>query len=254
MAKKKPETKVEETKPEIPEGYIELTPEQIMSLSGGGMQTVMSIGLAEKLYLEDLEDRLFYLDGEATEDLLHTVTMQLYKINGVDYGKPIEKRTPIVLIVNSRGGSVEDGIGLMDAIRQSKTPVIGVCTGYAMSMAFCIFSVCHTRIAMPNSIFMFHDGVSGIVNTATKVNDWALFSPLVDKRVNKMIAENSKFTVEYLEQIAPHDNYWFADEMVEKEIVDGIIGKDIEMEDIFAFMSDVFDDDDECDCEECSKK
>ena len=254
MAKKKPETKVEETKPEIPEGYIELTPEQIMSLSGGGMQTVMSIGLAEKLYLEDLGDRLFYLDGEVTEDLLHTVTMRLYKINGEDYGKPLEKRTPIVLIVNSRGGSVEDGIGLMDAIRQSKTPVIGVCTGYAMSMAFCIFSVCHTRVAMPNSIFMFHDGVSGIMNTTTKVNDWALFSPLVDKRINKMIAENSKFTVEYLEQIAPHDNYWFADEMVEKEIVDGIIGKDIEMEDIFAFMSDVFDDDDECDCEECSKK
>ena len=135
MAKKKPETKVEETKPEIPDGYIELTPEQLTCLSGGGMQTVMSIGLAEKLYLEDLGDRLFYLDGEVTEDLLHTVTMQIYKINGIDYGKSLEERTPIVLIVNSRGGSVEDGIGLMDAIRQSKTPVIGVCTGYAMSMA-----------------------------------------------------------------------------------------------------------------------
>ena len=208
-----------------------------------------------ELYLEDLRDRLFYIDCEVTEELLHTVTMQIYKINGIDFEKPLEERTPIVLIVNSRGGSVEDGIGLMDAIRQSQTPVIGVCTGYAMSMAFCIFSVCHTRLAMPNSIFMFHDGVSGIMNTTTKVNDWALFSPKVDNRINRMIAENSKFTVEFLEQIAPHDNYWFADEMVEKGVVDGIIGKDLEMGEIFAFMKDDFCDDEcEDDCKKSSKK
>ena len=252
MAKKKPETETKDTKKELPEGYVEVTPEQLLELSSGGMQTIMSIGLAEKLYLEDLGDRLFYLDGEVTEDLLHTVTMQIYKINGIDYEVPEEKRTPIVLVINSGGGSVLDGIGLMDAIRQSKTPVIGVCTGYAMSMAFSIFSVCHARISMPNAIFMFHDGYTSNTNTSTKFNDWAVFTPKLDKRINKMIAENSKFTVEYLEQISVHDNYWFADEMVEKGIVDSIIGQDIEMEDIFKFMSDIpFETD--CECEDCDE-
>lgn len=251
MAKKKPETKVEEVKEkEVPEGYVEITPEQLMELQSGGMQTIMSIGLAEKLYLEDLSDRLFYLDSEVDADLLHTVTMQIYKINGIDYGILPEERTPIVLVINSGGGSVFDGIGLMDAIKQSKTPVIGICTAYAMSMAFSIFSVCHMRVSMPNSIFMYHDGYEHYSNTATKVADMAAFTPKVDKRINKMIAEKSKFTVEYLEQIAPHDNYWFADEMVEKGVVDAIIGKDVEMEDIFSFMSDMsFEcDHDECDC------
>ena len=142
MGKKKIETEVKEIKKELPEGYTEITPEQLLELSGGGMQTIMSIGLAEKLYLEDLEDRLFYLDSDVTSDILHTVTMQIYKINGIDYDIPIDDRTPIVLVVNSHGGSVEEGIGLMDAIIQSKTPVIGVCVGYAMSMAFAIYSVC----------------------------------------------------------------------------------------------------------------
>jgi hypothetical protein len=66
-----------------------------------------------------------------------------------------------------------------------------------------------------------------------------------------MIAEKSKFTVVYLEQIGPHDNFWFADEMVEKGVVDAIIGKDIEMEDIFSFMSDMSCecDHEKCDCE-----
>jgi ATP-dependent protease ClpP protease subunit len=107
-----------------------------------------------------------------------------------------------------------------------------------MSMAFAIYSVCHQRIAMPNSIFMFHDGIEGTLNTATKFADYAAFSPKIDRRIFKMISENSKFTSEYLESIAPHDNYWFADEMVEKGIVDSIIGQDIEMENIFVFMSD----------------
>lgn len=253
MGKKKPETKVEETTDKnIPEGYTEITPEQLTELvgNGGGMQTIMSIGLAEKLYLEDLGDRLFYLDSEVDSDLLHTVTMQIYKINGMDIGIPEEERGAIVLVINSGGGSVLDGIGLMDAIKQSKTPVIGICTGYAMSMAFSIFSVCHMRVSMPNSVYMFHDGTECMANTATKFADWASFSPKLDKRINKMIAENSKLTVEYLEQIAPHDNYWFADEMVEKGVVDAIIGKDIEMEEIFAFMSDMpCECGDECDCQ-----
>lgn len=242
MAKKKPETTVEEKD-------IEITPEQLIEMTGGGMQTVMSIGLAEKLWLDDLGDRLFYLDGIVDSSLLHTVTMQIYKINGVDRGIPKEKREPIVLVINSGGGSVFDGVGLMDAIRQSKTPVIAICAGYAMSMAFNIFSVCHLRVAMPNSIFMYHDGYESIDNTSTKAADWANFSPKVDKRISKMIAERSKFTAKKLAKIAPHDNYWLTDKMVEMEIVDVVIGKDIEMEDLFAFMSDGFDcDDEECDC------
>ena len=242
MAKKKPETTVEEND-------IEITPEQLLELAGGGMQTIMSIGLAEKLYLEDLGDRLFYLDDVFDSSLLHTVTMQLYKINGIDRGIPEENRTPIVLVINSCGGSVLDGIGLMDAIIRSKTPVVAICAGYAMSMAFNIFSVCHLRVAMPNSVFMYHDGYESVNNTATKAADWSAFSPKVDKRISKMISAKSKFTVKKLEKIAPHDNYWFTDEMVEMEIVDAVIGEDIEMEDLFAFMSDGCDcNDEECDC------
>lgn len=236
MAKsKEKETKVETEDKEL---SIEITPEQLEELRGNVMQTVMSIGLNERLYLENLSNRLFYLDSDVDESILHTITMQIYKINGSDYGIPVEERQPIIIIINSYGGSVLDGLALMDAIKNSKTPVIGVCTGYAMSMAFCIFSACHTRIAIPNAIFMYHDGYDGFQTSTTKFNDWSDFSKRLFKRVDKLIAERTKFTVEFLEQIAPHDNYWFTDEMVEKGLVDGIIGQDIDMEELFSFLSD----------------
>lgn len=226
----------------------DVSPEAFMELQSG-VQTIMNLGLAEKLYLEDLSDRLFYIDDVITPDILHTITMQIYKYNGCDCYIEPEHRKPIILVFNSCGGSVFDGIGLMDAIRNSNTPVIGICVGYAESMAFNIFAVCHHRFAVPNAIFMYHDGYEDTgMTTSTKAKDWAKFSPRVDERINKMIAEKTKFTPEYLQTINPHDTFWFADELKEWNMVDGIIGRDVDMGDLFSFMSDLV----ECNCEECT--
>lgn len=237
MAKKKPETKVEETKIELPEGYMEITPEQLMELQGGGMQTIMSIGLAEKLYLEDRQDRILYLDGVVDNDVLHTLILQIAKINGEDFGKPVEERVPITLVINSSGGDSIIGMSLVNTIQTSITPIIGVCLGLCASMAFCVFAVCHTRVAVPDAVFMVHDGSVGIMDSLTKARDYMSFQPKLDARYNKAIASRTKFTTKQLEEISPHDNWYFADELVEMDMIDGIIGKDIALEDIFAFMS-----------------
>lgn len=250
MAKKDkaPETKIEETSLD---GMIALTPEQFVEIQGGGMQTVMSIGLAERLYLEDRQDRILYLDGEVDDDVLHTLIMQIAKINGEDCGKPIEHRTPITLIINSGGGNAIVGMALINAIQSSNTPVIGVCLGICASMAFGIFAVCHTRLSVPDATFMVHDGYEcQSLTTATKAKDWSKFSPRLENRYYKAIASRTKFTVKELEEICPHDNWYFADDLVDMGMVDAIIGRDVALEDIFSFMSDVPCEcnDDECNC------
>lgn len=229
MAKKKPEeTTIEETN----------TPEQLVELPNVGMQTVMSIGLAERLWIEDRHDRILYLDGYVDEDVLHTLILQICKINGEDYGIPVEERIPITLIINSGGGNSIIGMSLVNVIQNSKTPIIGVCFGLCASMAFGIFAVCHTRLAVPDAVFMVHDGDVCIGNTATKVKDYMKLVPKLDERYNRAIAARTKFTVKELDEMSPHDNWFFADELIEMNMVDGIIGKDVSIEDVFAFMSD----------------
>ena len=49
------------------------------------------------------------------------------------------KREPILIFINSFGGGVYDGIAIIDAIKQSKTPVTTICIGSCMSMALWIF-------------------------------------------------------------------------------------------------------------------
>lgn len=250
MAKKKPETKVKETQEEV----IEVSPEQLVELQGGGMQTVMSIGLAERLWIEDRHDRILYLDGEVDDDILHTLILQIAKINGEDFRKPVEERVPITLIINSGGGNTIIGMSLVNVIQNSITPVIGVCLGLCASMAFGIYAVCHTRLAVPDAVFMVHDGYESCpITTTTKARDWDEFSPRLDERYNRAIASRTKFTVKELNEISPHDNWFFADELVEMDMVDGIIGKDVSIEDVFDFMSDNIECNcEECDCENCS--
>ena len=67
------------------------------------------------------------------------------------------KREPINVIVNSFGGSVYDGFGIVDIIRASETPVHTYCMGSAMSMGFIIFLVGHERYAGENCTFMYHE-------------------------------------------------------------------------------------------------
>lgn len=242
MAKKKPVEKEPE------ELEIEVTPEQAMEIVNGGMQTIMSIGLGERLWIEDRQDRILYLDGVVDDDILHTIILQVAKINGEDYGKPVEERVPITLIINSGGGEAIIGMSLVNVIQNSKTPVVGVCLGLCASMSFGIFAVCHLRFSVPDGVFMVHDGSVGVADNITKVKDYMTFQPKLDTRYNRAIAGRTKFTVKQLDEMSPHDNWYFADELVEMGMVDGIIGKDIELEEIFSFMSDAVGTD-ECDCE-----
>lgn len=67
------------------------------------------------------------------------------------------ERKPIKLFINSFGGSVYDGLALIDIIKQSKTPVHTISIGSSMSMGFWIFLAGHKRYIGENATLMFHD-------------------------------------------------------------------------------------------------
>lgn len=67
------------------------------------------------------------------------------------------ERTPIKLFINSYGGSVYDGLALIDVIKRSKTPVHTICVGSCMSMAFWIWLAGAKRLVGERATLMFHD-------------------------------------------------------------------------------------------------
>lgn len=102
MAKKKEETiENTEVKPnEIQE--IEVAPEMLEQL-GGGIVENFSYGLGEMLLMNDIENRIFYLDEEVTPDVFREITMFIIKSNIQDAGLLPEERLPIKIVINSPG-------------------------------------------------------------------------------------------------------------------------------------------------------
>lgn len=63
----------------------------------------------------------------------------------------------VVLVINSPGGYVYEGIRLIEAIEDSKVPVICVVNRFAGSMAFHILQACDQRIMTVDSILLAHE-------------------------------------------------------------------------------------------------
>lgn len=97
------------------------------------------------------------IDNQSVEEIIK----EIIRINDDDDKKEKIysqwKREPIKLYINTFGGSVYDGLALVDMIKMSKTPVHTICIGSAMSMGFWIYLSGHKRIIGENATLMFHD-------------------------------------------------------------------------------------------------
>lgn len=105
--------------------------------------------------------RNIFLSENIKADSVKNIIETIMKINYDDDCKEEEykdwKREPIKLFINSFGGSVYDGLSLVDVIKQSKTPVHTISIGSSMSMGFWIYLAGHKRYIGEHATLMFHD-------------------------------------------------------------------------------------------------
>lgn len=109
----------------------------------------------QKKYQESLS-RIITL-GEINDDNVNDVIALIYEINKEDLKKSSESREHIDLILNSAGGNVYHGFGLVDCIENSMTPVHVTVQGHAMSMALPILCIGHVRKMSKRSTLMYHE-------------------------------------------------------------------------------------------------
>lgn len=104
-----------------------------------------------------MENRILWLDTEVDNWFLE-FGKYIIMWNMEDHGKPLNERKPIRLLFFSPGGSIEINNAMIDIIRTSKTKIIGINMGMAHSAGCFIYLACHERYAMPNSVFLLHQG------------------------------------------------------------------------------------------------
>lgn len=116
----------------------------------------------------DLEHRTFWLDEEVTPYLLELIKY-IIGWNAEDAATPVEKRQPIRIYFFSPGGDLDINYALIDTIKMSVTPIIGINIGQCASAAAYIYLSCHRRYMLPHAYFIFHQGSGTISGTFEQI-------------------------------------------------------------------------------------
>ena len=178
--------------------------------------------------------RKFLLSSKISNETVQKAIDFIMEINRDDDLKEKEyidwKREPILLYINSFGGSVYDDLALVDIIQESKTPVYTIVIGSAMSMALWIFLAGKKKFIGKNATLMFHDisqsiqdKIEGIKNELNE--DLRLRNMLINK-----IVSTTAITEKQLNDYIARKAEWYipADEAIKLKIADSYYKEEIE--------------------------
>ncbi len=99
-----------------------------------------------------VSDRIVRLDGEIASGVGDEIVREIDRYVDIDPKAPI-----FLLIDSSPGGSVFEGLRILDAIRASPAPVYVVANKYACSMAALLVSLTDHSVILPSTIILHHE-------------------------------------------------------------------------------------------------
>lgn len=166
-----------------------------------------------------LQRREIQLTGDIDGTSVNSVMLQLRYLQAQD------PEGEITVYINSPGGSVPDGLALIDVMGALRCPIKTVCLGTAASMAALIFASGNERHITEHSRVMIHDPLlaGGVGGSALKVD--ALAKDLMKTRETtaKILAERTGHTLEEVFEKTVQDTYFDAQEALEWGLADRII-------------------------------
>jgi ATP-dependent Clp protease protease subunit len=187
-----------------------------------------------------IPERFIYLEADPeTENPMEEVSPSMLSkfIKSITILEVLNDKAPIFIIINTPGGSMYDGLGIYDRIRESPCPVIAFGYGAIMSAGSLIMQAADLRQVSPNSTIMFHDGMDsiGYVHSDSFVA-WAENGKLLNKKLHeiffkRMVKKNPKLTLEQVSAMFVTDKIFMAQQALDVGLIDGIIDNPIRVYD-----------------------
>lgn len=176
------------------------------------------------IYSRLLNDRIVFLGEEVSDQSANLVIAQLLHLESQDPDKDI------VMYINSPGGSVYAGLGIVDTMNYIKPDVSTVCVGMAASMGAVILAsgAKGKRMALPNSMVLIHQPSSGVQGQQTDIQIVADETKYIREHLNQILSEATGQPIEKIQQDTERDNYLRAQEALEYGLVDRVITSRVE--------------------------
>ena len=173
-----------------------------------------------------LKDRIIFLGEDVNATTASLVIAQLLFLESEDPDKEI------FLYINSPGGSITDGMGIVDTMNYIKCPVTTICVGLAASFGAVLLANGEKgkRFATPNSEILIHQPLiggqgGGISGQATEIKIHADHMIRTREKLNKLLSEKTGQPIDIIERDTERDHYMTAQEALEYGLIDGIMDK-----------------------------
>ena len=171
-----------------------------------------------------LKDRIIFLSEEVNSATASLVIAQLLFLESEDPDKEIS------FYINSPGGSISDGMAIVDTINYIKSPVSTICVGMAASMGAVLLAsgAKGKRFATPNSEILIHQPLiagGGLSGQTTEIKIHADHMVRTREKLNKLLSEKTGQSLETIEKDTERDNYMTAEEALKYGLIDGILDK-----------------------------
>ena len=171
------------------------------------------------IYSRLLNDRIVFLGEPITRESANLVIAQLLHLESQDPDKDIS------LYIDSPGGEVYAGLGILDTMNFIKPEVSTICVGMAASMAAVLLAsgAKGKRLCLPNSMVLIHQPSSGVEGQQTDIQIVADETKGIRQRLNEILSEATGQPIEKVNADTERDNYLRANEALEYGLVDRVI-------------------------------
>ena len=171
------------------------------------------------IYSRLLKERIIFLGDGIDDHIASLVIAQLLFLESEDPEKDI------FMYINSPGGVITSGFGILDTMNYIKPDVATICMGQAASMAAVLLSAGAKgkRSALENSRVMIHQPLGGMQGQATDIEIHAKEILYLKEKLNKILSNNTGQTVKRIEKDTDRDNFLSAEDALKYGLIDEIV-------------------------------
>ncbi len=176
------------------------------------------------IYSRLLKDRIIMLSEDVNPASANVIVAEMLFLESEDPDKEIH------FYINSPGGSIVDGMAIVDTMNYIKCPVSTICVGMAASMGSVLLACGEKgkRYATPNSEILIHQpliGGNGLSGQTTDIKIHTDHLVKTREKLNKLLSEKTGQPLEKIWADTERDNYMTAEEALQYGLIDGILDK-----------------------------
>ena len=171
------------------------------------------------IYSRMLRERIVFVNDQVEDQMAALIIAQLLYLESVDAEKDI------YMYVNSPGGVVTAGLGIIDTMNFIKPDVHTVCIGQAASMGAMILSsgAKGKRTSLKNSRIMIHQPSGGARGMASDIEISYHEIQRLKQMLNQMLSDNCSQPLEVIEQKMDRDTWMSPEQGLEFGIIDRVV-------------------------------